>query len=93
MDVRSQLHQRQTLPEGGKIKVIPFGIMAEYAGLDKFNALKRARELVQFYGGDVKLSAGPLLVSWQKPAYTCILQVVPTGHNTFRVQIARVDRH
>ena len=93
MDVRSQLHQRQTLPEGGKIRVIPFGIMAEYIGMSKFQALKRARELAQFYGGEVKLSAGPLLVSWQKPSFTCILQVVPTGHNTFRVQITRVDRH
>lgn len=93
MDVRSQLHQRQTLPEGGKVRAIPFGIMAEYAGLDKFNALKRARELVEFYNGEVKLSSGPLWVRWQKPSFTCILQVVPTVHNTFRVQITRVDCH
>lgn len=92
MDVRSQLHQRQTLPEGGKIRVIPNGITAEYFNLGKFDALKRARELAIFYGADVKLSAGPLLVSWQKPAYTCVLQV-SVQDTYFRVQITRIDRH
>ena len=92
MDVRSQLHQRQTLPEGGKIRAIPFGIMAEYFGMSKFEALKCARELVQFYGGDVKLSAGPSWTRWQKPTYSCVL-VVSVQDTYFRVQITRIDRH
>lgn len=95
MELRSVLSQMARLPEGGEIKVLPFGLQAEWTCDSYVTARQLIAKLCEFYShsGSLQLGRSGGLVAWESPSYRVVINLARGVGRDYRVTLTRLDRH